>query len=55
MNIEAYTYMSIISKYLYSYETKAIWAGIKTLLQDGALLRNYDKAFDDIATDATLR
>lgn len=37
------------------YETKAIWAGIKTLLQDGALLRNYDKAFDDIATDATLR
>lgn len=48
-------YVCIVNKYFYSYETKAIWAGIKTLLQDGALLRNYDKAFDDIATDATLR
>ncbi|XP_026492292.2 probable cytochrome P450 49a1 [Vanessa tameamea] len=38
-----------------SDETKAIWAGMRTLLKDGALLRNYDRAFDDIATDVTRR
>lgn len=40
---------------MHSDETKAIWAGMRTLLQDGTLLRNYDKAFDDIAADVTRR
>ncbi|XP_075977987.1 putative cytochrome P450 49a1 [Anticarsia gemmatalis] len=36
-------------------ETKAIWAAIRALLQDGTLLKNYEKAFDDIAADTTRR
>ncbi|XP_013183200.1 probable cytochrome P450 49a1 [Amyelois transitella] len=36
-------------------ETNAIWAGIRMLFQDGALSKNYEKAFEDIATDATNR
>ncbi|XP_052741218.1 probable cytochrome P450 49a1 [Bicyclus anynana] len=36
-------------------EIKAIWPALRTLLQDGALLRNYDQAFDDIAADVTRR
>ncbi|CAH0715760.1 unnamed protein product, partial [Brenthis ino] len=40
---------------MHSDETKAIWAGMRTLLQDGTILRNYDKVFDDIAADVTRR
>ncbi|KAG7308738.1 hypothetical protein JYU34_005970 [Plutella xylostella] len=36
-------------------ESKAIWAALRALLLDGSLLKNYEKAFDDIATDATRR
>lgn len=36
-------------------ENRAIWAAIRALLQDGTLLRSYDKAFDDIAADVTRR
>ncbi|XP_063826230.1 probable cytochrome P450 49a1 [Ostrinia nubilalis] len=36
-------------------ESNAIWAAIRALLQDNTLLQCYDKAFDDIAADATRR
>ncbi|CAG9562103.1 unnamed protein product [Danaus chrysippus] len=36
-------------------ETKAIWSALRTLLQDESFLRNYDKAFDDIAADVIRR
>ncbi|XP_045536489.1 probable cytochrome P450 49a1 isoform X2 [Papilio machaon] len=36
-------------------ETKEIWSAIGTLLQDGTLLNNYDKVFDDIAASLTRR
>ncbi|CAB3236596.1 unnamed protein product [Arctia plantaginis] len=39
----------------HSDETKAIWAAIRALLKDGTLLKNYEKAFDDIAADTTRR
>nr|QLI62187.1 cytochrome P450 38 [Streltzoviella insularis] len=36
-------------------ETAALWVAIRSLLEDGTLLKNYEKAFDEIATDATRR
>ncbi|KAJ8721889.1 hypothetical protein PYW08_004291 [Mythimna loreyi] len=36
-------------------EPQAIWAAIRSLLQDGTLLKCYDQAFDDIAADTTRR
>ncbi|KAL0883388.1 hypothetical protein ABMA27_016783 [Loxostege sticticalis] len=36
-------------------ESNAIWAAIRALLQDSTLLQCYDKAFDEIAADATRR
>ncbi|KAG6440594.1 hypothetical protein O3G_MSEX001383 [Manduca sexta] len=40
---------------IHSDDTKAIWTGIRMLLQEGALLKNYEAAFDDIAADVTRR
>ncbi|XP_049873012.1 probable cytochrome P450 49a1 [Pectinophora gossypiella] len=40
---------------MHGEESKAIWAAIRALLQDGTLLKYYDDAFDHIATDATRR
>lgn len=36
-------------------EGKAVWTAIKALLQDGTLIKQYDKVFDDIASDVTRR
>ncbi|XP_073956067.1 probable cytochrome P450 49a1 [Choristoneura fumiferana] len=36
-------------------ETKAIWTSVRALLQDPALVNNFEKAFDDIAIDVTRR
>ncbi|CAG4940599.1 unnamed protein product [Parnassius apollo] len=36
-------------------QTKEIWCEIRTLLQDGGLLKNFDEAFDNIAADVTRR
>ncbi|XP_061383658.1 probable cytochrome P450 301a1, mitochondrial isoform X2 [Danaus plexippus] len=38
-----------------SDESKAVWTALRTLLQDDSFLRNFDKAFDDIAVDVTRR
>ncbi|XP_034832102.1 probable cytochrome P450 49a1 [Maniola hyperantus] len=40
---------------MHNDEIKAIWPAMRTLLQDGALLSNYDQVFDDIASDVTRR
>ncbi|KAI5646625.1 cytochrome p450 domain-containing protein [Phthorimaea operculella] len=40
---------------IHNDESKAVWLAIRALLQDGTLLKNYGKAFDNIATDATRR
>ncbi|XP_053609772.1 probable cytochrome P450 49a1 isoform X2 [Plodia interpunctella] len=36
-------------------ETNAIWTGLRILFQDGTILKNYEKAFEEIAIDATER
>ncbi|XP_037868170.1 probable cytochrome P450 49a1-like isoform X1 [Bombyx mori] len=40
---------------MHNDETKAVWSGLRLLLQEEAILKNYDAAFDDIATDVTRR
>ncbi|KPJ21620.1 hypothetical protein RR48_00139 [Papilio machaon] len=45
----------LIVTLFFSDETKEIWSAIGTLLQDGTLLNNYDKVFDDIAGSLTRR
>ena len=40
---------------IHNDESRAIWTGIKMLLHEGSLIKNYDSAFDDIAADVTRR
>ncbi|KAJ2948925.1 hypothetical protein O0L34_g5861 [Tuta absoluta] len=40
---------------IHNDESKTVWLAIRALLQDGTLLKNYSKTFDNIATDATRR